>query len=101
MKDLKMLQTHRIVAAGIDEDGFSCLLPFNVFAGDAMPSVCSCCSTPIQIGPNELAAAEAARMGLQTDSIHLFTKNDPVPGGFWELFDWTNAPSLTSHENIN
>jgi len=92
-----MLQTHKIVAAGIDEDGFSCLLPFNVFAGEAMPSVCSCCST----GPNELAAAEAERMGLQTDSIHLFTMNDTLPGGFWEMFDWTKAPSLTSHENMN
>ena len=89
-----MLQTHRIVAAGIDEDGFSRLLPFNVFAGEAIPFGCP-------TGPRELAAAEAEKMGLQTDSIHFFTKDDPVPAGFWELFDWTNAPGLMSRENMN
>lgn len=85
-----MIMTHQVIVSGIDSEGIPRLLPFNIHCGEA---------SPFHHGKYELAAEAAESMGLE--SVVMFTREDPVPDGFFEMFDWKDATNLTGPSNMN
>ena len=91
-----MIMTHHVIVSGIDSEGIPHLLPFNVHCGE--PDV-GAPHAPHASGKYELVAEAAESMGLE--SVVMFTREDPVPDGFFEMFNWRDATNLTSPSNMN
>lgn len=88
---MKIMIMRQVIAVGLDSDGIPRLLPFNIHCGEATPGV--------EGGIYELAAEAAKKMDLE--SVVMFTREDPVPDGFFEMFDWKNAACLFSPSSMN